>query len=411
MMSALDTIFYIFAFLAIYVQVFFFLTLILDKSKIRKQKLISDEELPAVTFLVPCWNEEETIEGTIESIWDLDYPKSRIKIVIVDDGSTDNTWKVLQQYKNHPDIRILHKENGGKASAANLALKYVKTQYMCSIDADTFLEKDALRTIMTYFVRRPDLSSVGGTVLIHDPESLAQSAQSVDYQMFSFSKKMLGLLGAVLVAPGAFSLYKTKVLKEIGGYKEGHGLEDLELTFRMQKDGFKVDHCHNAIAYTKGPETLPGLFKQRLRWSYGFLSNTYDYRKVFLNKNFGVFGLFTVPMGVISYFVIVYMFLMSWYFIFSNMTNVITRVSIQGFDSLMPSLEFFFVNTKPMMVLALLMYGFILLTILLGRYISGVKKHDYHRLPLFFLVYGALVPFWVLRSLYNFVFSKRPAWR
>jgi len=387
------------------------MTLLKERNFLKNRKLAKNENLPGVTFLVPCWNEGNTIENTIKSVHNLNYPQEKIKMVIVDDGSTDDTWQVLQKYDDDPNIKLITKKNSGKTGSVNTGLLYVSTPFVCSIDADTFLEPDALRTIATYALHHPELVSVGGTLLIHKPKTLAQSAQSVDYQMFSFSKKMLGLLGGVLVAPGAFSLYKTRVLRDIGGWRDGHGLEDLELTFRMQEQGMKVDHCHNAIAHTRGPETIPALFKQRLRWSYGLLNNTYDYRRVLFNKNFGTFGIFTVPAGIMQYFIIIYIFLLSWFYIFRSLIDTITQLRIQGFDSLWPSIDLFFFGTQPITILAFMMFVFIILTIFLGRWISGVKKRDYHRLPIFMILYGLLVPFWVLKSILNLFLAKRPSWR
>jgi cellulose synthase/poly-beta-1,6-N-acetylglucosamine synthase-like glycosyltransferase len=410
-MSVVDGIFYGLLFLGIFIQIFFFVTLIIDWKKIGFSFSLSDEELPEVTLLIPCWNEEKTIEQTIASIRKLNYPQEKIILMIIDDGSTDNTWQVLQKYAQDSSIVLLQKENGGKTSALNVALPQVKTKFMCSLDADTFLDKDALRTIVSFAYKNPHLEAVGGTVMIHKPRTWAQSAQSVDYQMFSFSKKMLGLLGGVLVAPGAFSLFKTDAVRTAGGYHDGHGLEDLELTYRMQKMGMSIDQCHTARAYTTGPATIRALFKQRLRWSYGFLNNTYDYKDVLFNKKYGIFGSFTVPMGVVSYFIILYMFLISWYFITRSLIDTIIQVNIQGIDSLWAGIDLFFFGTKPVALLSLVMYVFILLTVLLGRWLSGVKGRDYHRFIIFIILYSLLVPFWVLRSTANFLFARRPSWR
>lgn len=411
-MPIADIIFYALIFVGIYIQVFFFMTLVIERGHFKKKaRVLSDYELPEVTFLIPCWNESATITGTVASLRDLEYPKEKIKMIIIDDGSTDATWDVLQQYANDSDILLIHKENGGKTDSLNVALPHVTTEYMCSIDADTFLAPDALKKITAYMIERPELVAVGGTVMIHNPKTIAQSAQRIDYQMFSFSKKMLGLLGAVMVAPGAFSLYKTSVLQDVGGYQEGHGLEDLELTYRLQEQGYKVDQCHTATAYTTGPASIMGLFRQRLRWSYGFLNNTFDYRRIVFNRKFGTFGLFTIPMGVISYFIVIYMFIISWFFIFRSLIDTIIQVRIQGLNSLWSGIDLFFFGTRPITMLVLMMYGFIVLTILIGRWLSGVKTKDYHRFPLFLMVYGLLVPLWILRSTANFLLAKRPAWR
>src|ERR1035437_4984279 len=111
--SVYTAIFYVFSFISVYIQIFFLMTF-LEK---RRHIVHNPDNLellfyPTVTIAVPCYNEEETINKTVESLLALDYPKDKIKIFLVDDGSTDNTWNVIQEFKNNPNIVLLQKENG-----------------------------------------------------------------------------------------------------------------------------------------------------------------------------------------------------------------------------------------------------------------------------------------------------------
>jgi cellulose synthase/poly-beta-1,6-N-acetylglucosamine synthase-like glycosyltransferase len=405
-------IFYILVFLAIYLQVFL-LTVFFEKRDSLKALKREPKEFPGVTFLIPCYNEEKTIEGTIKSILSLDYPKEKLKIIAIDDGSADNTWNILQKYENQENIRILKKENGGKHTALNLALLHVDTPLVVSFDADTEILKDAVKKAVVYFENDEELMALGGAVLISKPKTFVQKAQSIEYQMFSFSKKMLGLLGGVLVVPGAFSMFRVEAFEKIGGYKDAHKLEDLELTFRMQVAGLKVDHSHDAFVYTKGPETAKALFKQRLRWGYGFINNMFDYRHAIFNKKYGNFGFFTLPMGIISYMVILNIFFITWYHIVRFFIEKSVEVNTLGFGALMPSsfFDFFFVNTEATAFLTLFMYGTIFLTIYLGGKVSKIGRTSFLNLLCFLIVYSALVPLWVLKAVYNTIFGKKVAWR
>ena len=348
-MSILDIVIYVAAFLAVYMQVFLFITFIQKKGLLKSDlKNMDIGSLPAITFLVPCWNEQFTLANTIESLRKINYPQDKFFMIVVDDGSVDGTWQEMQKYKDDAQIQILTQKNSGKHEALNNALRYAKTELVASIDADTVIKSDALMEAVSYFLKDKELSSVGCSVLIKTPKTFIQKAQSIEYQMYSFSKKMLSFLGGVLVVPGAFSIFKTKILSDIGGWHAGNGLEDLELTYRMQVSGYKVAHCHSAIAYTSGPKSLRSLFKQRLRWGYGFLKNTSEYKYAMFNRKLGNFGFYTLPTALLSYVVILTVFSISWYRIFNFFYEKIMIYRLVGFNAMFGDFSFswFFVNTK-----------------------------------------------------------------
>lgn len=405
-------IFYILVFLAIYLQVFL-LTVFFDKKSKLKVKKLALKNQPAVTFLVPCYNEQDTVVGTIESLLSVDYPKDKLNIIIIDDGSKDNTWSVIQRYKDCSNIKILKKKNGGKHSALNHGLKFVDTDFVISFDADTKIMPDAVNRALVYFERDEELSALGGAVLISKPKTIIQAAQSIEYQMFSFSKKMLGLLGGVLVVPGAFSMFRKEAFEKVGGYKDAHKLEDLELTFRMQVAGLKVDHSHDAFVYTKGPETAKALFKQRLRWGYGFINNMIDYRHAILNKKYGNFGFFTLPMGIVSYMVILNVFFVTWFHIIRFFIEKVVDFQTVGFSSLVPGsfFDWFFIDTGSTMFLAMVMYFTIFLTIYLGGRVSKIERTSLRSVFWFVVVYTVMVPLWIMKAIYNSIFVKSVSWR
>src|SRR3989344_5890539 len=123
MVSISDIIFYILIFLSVYVQVFFLFTFLENRKKIiiRKGK-ISLGSYPGVTIVVPSFNEENTVLKTVNSLLETNYPKDKLEIFLVDDGSTDKTWEVIQKFENYPNVKIFRKENGGKYTALNLGL-------------------------------------------------------------------------------------------------------------------------------------------------------------------------------------------------------------------------------------------------------------------------------------------------
>lgn len=373
---------------------------------------LPDNEYLSVSFLIPCWNEGKTVEGTIKSILGLEYPKDKLHIFIIDDGSTDNTWQVLQTYVSNPHITVLRKENGGKHTALNFALPHVKTDLIISFDADTEIQPDALKKAVPHFVKDPALMALGGTVLIGNPRTYIQKAQEIEYQTFSFTKKMLGFIGGVLVVPGAFSTFRREVFEQIGGYKQAYNLEDAELTMRMHQFGMKIDHCHDAIVKTKGPDTFKKLYKQRLRWSYGFIKNMIDYKKIFLNRKYGNFGLFTLPMSVFTYVLLIFVFVYSLYKVAYAFITYVHRLYLIGFDKFsFSNWDLFFLDAKATTIMSLFIYLAIFAAFLMGRHMSRVTHSNFHNIPYFILVYGYFAPIWVMKSIYDWIFSRTVTWR
>lgn len=412
MPSVFETTYSILLFVAIYFQVFFLYVFFEKKEEFAKEITdIDDSDLISVTFLIPCFNEELTVVKTIESVLSLDYPKHLLKIIAIDDGSSDNTWQKLSQFKDNPSIKLIKQENGGKFSALNNALNYVTTELVVSFDADTEIKKDALKEAVKRFVIDPKLMALGGTVLIASPKTLVQRAQSVEYQIFSFTKKILGLIGGVLVVPGAFSVFRKEVFTEIGGYREAHNLEDVELTFRMQKQGFKIDHCENAFVTTKGPDTLKKLFKQRLRWCYGFIQNFKEYSHMLFNKNFKNFGFFTLPLNTFAYVMIIFVFGVGLYrlsyFLYEQILELVL-VGFQGFSFF--NMDLFFIDTKITTLLGICMFIFLLIGVIMGKKTSKTSTGLFSFIC-FIVLYSILAPLWVLKSFYNSLLSIKTSWR
>src|SRR5665648_458871 len=133
-------IFYVFCFISVYVQIFFLVTFFEKRRHIvHNPDNLDLLSYPTVTVAVPCYNEEETIDKTVKSLLSLDYPKDKIKIFVIDDGSIDNTWDVIQKFKDNPSIVLLKKENGGKHTAINLALEKTNSEFFGCLDSDSLV--------------------------------------------------------------------------------------------------------------------------------------------------------------------------------------------------------------------------------------------------------------------------------
>ena len=268
----------------------------------------------SVTF--PCYNEEGTIKGTIDSLLDLDYPKEKLKLIIVDDGSKDNTWNVIKEYENFPNIKLIKQKNAGKYAAQNTGLDHTDTPFFGCLDSDSFVDSQALKRIMTYFLDSETMA-VAPSIVVYSPKNILQGAQKAEYDMAIYNKKMLAFLGGIHVTPGPFSIFRKKVFDDLGPYRHAHNTEDQEIALRMQKHHYKIEHCPDAYVYTVAPNSVGKLYRQRLRWSYGFLRNGIDYRELLFKKKYGNIAFFTLPSGIISVLSVVFLFGMIIYNIFT----------------------------------------------------------------------------------------------
>lgn len=407
-------IFYILIFFSVYVQVFFLVTFLENSRKIiTRREPIKLSKYPSITTVVPCWNEERTVYKTIRSLLDLNYPKDKLEIFLVDDGSTDGTWNALNRFSHYPNIKLFKKENGGKYTALNLGLQNAKTEFFGCLDADSIVHPEALVRIMSYFEKDNTTMAVVPSVTVFNPKNIIQSAQSAEYHMGVYMKKMLSFLGGINVTPGPFTIFRRKVFNDLGPYRHAHNTEDMEIAYRMQKNHYKIEHCNDAYVYTNAPRTVKKLFRQRLRWIYGFINNTFDYRNILFKKKYGNFALFTLPTGVVSIFAVGYLFGKIVYnlgdFFYSRFVQFQTvgfhfSREINNFDS-------YFINTKMSLFLMAIIYLIVIFAILFGRKMSEGKFKPSLEMLYFFPVFSLIAPFWVLTAILNTIFSKIPIWR
>src|SRR3989344_283358 len=239
--SQLQTlILYFSLFVSLFFEIFLLITYleVKDEVKFEKEHLGKDiKNFPSVSIIVPCYNEEKTLAGTVDSLLALDYPKGKLSIILVDDGSTDSTKEVFKQFENNSQILAFSKENGGKHTALNFALEKINTDLVGCLDADSFVSPDALRKIIPFFDDET-IMAVTPSIKVHEPKTVLQYVQKVEYNWGIFLRRMLSSIGALYVTPGPFSIFRTLVFRELGGYRHAHHTEDLELALRMQKNHY-----------------------------------------------------------------------------------------------------------------------------------------------------------------------------
>jgi cellulose synthase/poly-beta-1,6-N-acetylglucosamine synthase-like glycosyltransferase len=414
MNSFVDITFYIFTFLAIYTQVFFLVTFLENRKRIIiRYKNIKLNVYSKVTIIVPCWNEEKTIYKTVRSIQNLNYPKDKVKIFLVDDGSTDGTWDILQEFTKYSNVKIFHKENGGKHTALNLGLAHVETEYVGCLDADSFADRESLVRIMSYFEKDINAMAVSPSIIVHNPKGVVQRAQKAEYNMSVFIKKMLAFLGAIHVTPGPLTIFKKKVFDDLGPYRSAHNTEDMEIAYRMQKHHYAIEQCNDAYIYTNAPSTVKKLYRQRLRWIYGFINNTIDYRNILFKKKYGNFSTFTVPAGIISVISVCFLFGMIVYNLIHFIYLKILQFRVAGFQFSTNTHIFdtFFINTQTIVFVTLFLYSLVIVSIILGHRMVNKKWGISINMLYYFTLFSVIAPIWLIKAVYVTILSRKPAWR
>jgi len=415
-MTIPDIITYTVVFLAVYVQVFFLVTFVEHRKKIPDFEDDPVPEIhnpPKVAIIVPCWNEEKTVHGTINSILNLDYPADKLEVIAVDDGSTDATWQELLQYKDNPRVRIFQKENGGKHTAVNFGIDNTDAEIVGGLDADSYVAPDALKRMIGMFQKDPDVMAVTPSLVVHNPKNMLQYAQHVEYNMSTYNKKMLAFMGAIHVTPGPFSLFRKPMLDKIGKFRKAHNTEDQELAYRMQEHHLKIDHCVNAYVYTSSPDTVKKLYKQRLRWIYGFIQNTIDYRRLVFNTEYLNFSFFTLPSGIISIIAVVFLSASFLYDFIIFLLNKISEYATIGFNAhISVNFSWFYINTQTVFFVTIFLYLLLIFSIVMGTRLNQQGKgFDWHIIS-YIVIYSIIAPFWLLKAVWNTIAGHRqPSWR
>ena len=406
-MDITQIVMYSVLFISLYFEVFLLITFF-EQTEEPKRK-VAAKNLPSVAVFVPCFNEESTVGATLRSLLALEYPAEKLEIVAVNDGSTDNTYSVLKDFENHPQITILHKENGGKHTAMNLALEHTQAEIVGCLDADSFVEPDALIQIIAHF-QDVEVAAVTPSIKVFDANNLIQTMQKAEYGLGIFIRNVFARMDALFITPGPFSFFRHSVIKEVGPWQHGHSTEDLEMCLRIQKLHKKVTNEPNAHVYTKTPRTLPQLLKQRIRWTYGFIKNAFDYQNLFFNPRYGTLGMFVLPMSVISLFSAVFLFSSLIWNALIRMVEQVVRFQTVGLSAPAPQFDVFFINTSAIFTITFALIILTLVLIGLGKRLARDSFLSFD-MPIYLLLYGFITPLWLTAALYKAIANTGVRWR
>lgn len=407
----MEYFFYVFLFISIYFQVFLLVSFF-DKKKEKIEEELSEADFLTATVIVPCYNEETTVQRTLRSLLELDYPEEKLTILVVDDGSTDNTWGALQEFAHEPRIKLMQKENeGSKFAALNFALRHIDTDLIGVLDADSWVSKNALREYM-YFFRDKEVMATIPSMVIAEPDSLVRSAQKAEYDIGLFARKAFANINAIYITPGPFSFFRKYVFDTLGPYKEAYHTEDAEIALRMQKNHYKIAYSDKSIVYTVGPKSIKPLIKQRVRWVYGFIKNAFDYRGMFFKKEYKALGAIILPLGVFRIFITVVLFPLSMWFILRPIIRFYEKVTTVGFNPVWGNgFDWFFVNVTQLQLFTIIGVFMTIFTMWVGRELVSDRKKFTIDIVYMFVMYTFIAPLWLIRSSWNALWSKKESWR
>lgn len=287
---------------------------------------------PAVTILIPAYNSERTVGKAVESCLALRYPKDRLRIIAIDDGSTDGTLRELRRYSGKIGITRMRR-NSGKAAALNRAIPRVRTPVVSCLDSDSVFHPDALSGIVAKF--RPGVGAVTSNIKVHLPRTGIQRIQRLEYYFSIYLRQLMGKIDAIYVVPGPGSAYRTEALRKVGGFDEENLTEDMDMAFRMKEAGYRLENAPDGIVYTESPAGVEALARQRVRWYAGYFQNVEKHRNFVLNPRFAELGLFVLPINFILILAMFLILLSSAHELWSGLLDGLRKIVLTGTDSVM----------------------------------------------------------------------------
>lgn len=410
--------------LSLYITVYWLIVFFTGKKNLGFDHKTSTKlaRFPYVSVLIPAFNEENTIIPVIKSVLNLDYPKNKLEIIAINDGSTDSTKdriiSFMQKNKAH-NIKLIDHRNQGKAASLNTALKIAKGEFFACLDADSFVDRKTLRKMLkTYEQGNENLAIVTPAMKVKSPKTFLQKIQWLEYLVSLFIARLMSHLDCIYVAPGPFSLYRTKTIKKLGGFDTDNITEDQEIAYRVQKHHYKIKQCYDGYVYTIAPKDARGLYKQRNRWLKGGVLNIMKYRGMMLNKEYGDFGLMQMSINTIIFFVsLATLFFFGLYFLkplYEFIRNLyLVNFDIRPFisDFLTFKFEFLGLDIEKMIILyLLLLISFSVIYLAHKNAHEKFYKRNIFVLLGYFLVYYVGLSFIILVVFFELLLEKKHKW-
>ncbi|XCA84143.1 poly-beta-1,6-N-acetyl-D-glucosamine synthase [Exiguobacterium mexicanum] len=232
---------------------------------------LNEREWPLISILIPCYNEEETIAETIEYLDRLTYPN--FEIIAVNDGSRDKTGDILVGLADEYErLRVIDcHENRGKANALHMAAHAARSEYLLCVDSDAFLSEEAPYYLVRHFLNRGErVGAVTGNPRIRNRDTLLSRMQLVEYSSIIGSiKRTQRVMGKIMTVSGVIVMFRKKALLSVGLWDRDMITEDIAVSWKLQKNFWDIRYEPRALCWMLVPESISGIWKQRVRWSQG----------------------------------------------------------------------------------------------------------------------------------------------
>ena len=401
-------------------------------------------EIP-ISMLVPAYNEEKTVTGSVLALLQMNY--SDFEIIVINDGSTDNTLKVLirdfelipfpeayyptletrtvyQIYasKKYPNLRIIDKENGGKADSLNAGINISRHILFCAVDADSILQTNALDLIVQPFLEDPTVVAAGGSVRIANgctvdkgfvteaklPSNLLALFQVTEYlRAFLFGRLGWSPANALLIISGAFGLFRKESVISVGGYKSNTIGEDMELIVRMhrilreKKQEYRITFVPDPICWTEAPEDLKTLKNQRIRWQRGLSESLLSNLGLMFNRRGGIVGWVAMP----------YMLFFEW---------IGPIIELAGFITVIAGFSLGYISYEVALLFFVVAIGFGMLLSVVAVMLEEMSFHIYSN-PMYVVTlfiaalvenfgYRQLNSWWRMTAMYQIIRKDQATW-
>lgn len=356
-------------------------------------RTVEIDEWPTVTAIIPAYNEEGYVGRCIDSILASSYPDECLDIVVVDDGSIDGTQAEVRA-RESDRVRVIRKENEGKHAAMNDALSEIDSELIVSVDADSIVDAGAIEQLVETYKWHGESCAVAGNIKIMHRHSTLERIQALEYIVsINMFRRALDHLGLVNVVPGCLGLFEREAVEAVGGFSGDTVTEDFDFTLSLLKQGKSVHYSAKAISRTEGPQSLRGLYNQRLRWYRGTIQTLRKHRDIVTNTGYGPLHILLMPymwmsVGMAPILGFVVSAMVVWTILFGSVVQVL------GLIVIFVVLETLFATTA--------------LTVE-----NSVEKEDFGLLrytPVMVIGYKQLQDYIMLRSLFHVATGRRVSW-
>jgi len=253
---------------------------------------VKDINFPPISILIPAHNEERHIAATLYSVLSTPYPSSR-EVIVINDGSTDNTGKIVENIsKEGYPVKLINVSHGGKSRAINTGAEAATHEVVVVLDADTYLHRDSLIKIVRP-LSNPKIAAVSGVIRAKLTKNPLTWFQDFEYILGAGWRYVYNNIGSTYILP-CFVAFKKSILLQVGGFSTDTLSEDVDIGIRLRKAGYDMT-MSNAVIYTHVPKSLRALVKQRMRWGRGILQVVRKHKDVVLNPRYGAVGIYGIP--------------------------------------------------------------------------------------------------------------------